>query len=208
MVKPSIILIGAGGHARACIDVIEHLDTYKISGLIGTQEDLRKDCMGYRVIGTDADLPDLAKQHQFALITVGQIKSPLVRQHLYKKALLCGFMFPVIISPFGYVSPHAILGDGTIVMHGAIVNSNAKIGNNCIINTKALIEHDATVGDHCHVSTGAIINGAADIGFGSFIGSGSIIKQSIKLDSHCVVSMGVAVRQDYAKNSLIFSGKK
>ena len=50
--------------------------------------------------------------------------------------------------------------------------------------------------------------GAADIGIGSFIGSGSIIKQSIKLDSHCVVSMGVAVRQDYAKNSLIFSGKK
>jgi sugar O-acyltransferase (sialic acid O-acetyltransferase NeuD family) len=208
MSKPNFILIGAGGHARACIDVIEHLDTFKIAGLVGTEEELHHECIGYRVIATDRDLPKLAKQYQYAHITVGQIESALVRQRLYEYALALGFKLPTIISPAAHVSRHAVVGDATIVMHGAIVNAGAKVGHNCIINTKALIEHDATVADHCHISTGAIVNGTANIGLGSFVGSGSIIKQGITLGSNCVVGMGIAVRHHHAENSLILASTK
>jgi sugar O-acyltransferase (sialic acid O-acetyltransferase NeuD family) len=204
MSKPSLILIGAGGHARACIDVIEHLDAFKIAGLIGTEEELQHECMGYSVIATDSHLPSLAKKYQYALITVGQIESPLIRQRLYEQALELGFKLPTIISPIAYVSRHTVVGDGTIVMHGAIVNAGAKVGNNSIINTNALIEHDATVSEHCHISTGAIVNGTANIGCGSFVGSGSIIKQGLTLGSKCVVGMGIAVRHHHPGNSRIF----
>jgi sugar O-acyltransferase (sialic acid O-acetyltransferase NeuD family) len=208
MSKPSLILIGAGGHARACIDVIEHLDTFKIAGLIGTEEELQHECMGYCVIGTDSHLPKLAKKYQYAIITVGQIESALVRQRLYEQALALGFMLPTIISPTAHVSRHAMVGDATIVMHGAIVNAGAKVGNNCIVNTNALIEHDATVADHCHISTGAIVNGAANIGCGSFVGSGCIIKQGLTIGSKCVVGMGIAVRHNHAENSRILTSNK
>jgi sugar O-acyltransferase (sialic acid O-acetyltransferase NeuD family) len=208
MGKPGLILIGAGGHARACIDVIEQLGAFEIMGLIGTEEELQNELMGYRVIATEADFPDLAKQYQYALITVGQIKSPLVRQGLYAQVLALGFKLPVIISPIAYVSNHAVVGNGTIVMNGAVVNANSMVGNNCIINSKALIEHDATVGDHCHISTGAIVNGATNIGAGSFIGSGSVIKQGITLGSHCLVGMGLTVRRNHPKNSQIVTGDK
>jgi sugar O-acyltransferase (sialic acid O-acetyltransferase NeuD family) len=208
MNKPSLILIGAGGHAGACIDVVEHLGTFKIAGLVGIEEELQHECMGYCVIATDSDLPKLAKQYQYALITVGQIESALVRQRLYEQALILGFKLPAIISPTAHVSRHAVVGDATIIMHGAIVNAGAKVGNNCIVNTNALIEHDATVADHCHISTGAIVNGAANIGLGSFLGSGSIVKQGITLGSNCVVGMGIAVRHHYAENSRILNSNK
>ena len=205
MSKPSLILIGAGGHARACIDVIENLGTFEIAGLIGNKEELEDKCMGYRVIATDSDLSKLAKQYQYALITVGQIESHLVRQNLYRQALALGFKLPAIISPTAHVSRHAVVRDGTIVMHGAIVNADARVGNNCIINTNALIEHDAVVADHCHISTGAIVNGGVTIGFGSFVGSGSVMKQGITLGSRCVVGMGLAVRYDHAEYSRILT---
>jgi sugar O-acyltransferase (sialic acid O-acetyltransferase NeuD family) len=208
MSKPSLILIGAGGHTRACIDVIEFLDTYNIAGLIDSNEGLQHECMGYSVIGRDIDLPKLAKQYEYALITVGQIESADLRQRLYHQALLSGFKLPTIISPTAYVSRYAVVGDATIVMHGATVNAGAKVGDNCIVNTHALIEHDATVADHCHISTGAIVNGNANIGFGSFVGSGSIIKQSITLGSHCVVGMGTTVRHHHAANSRILTSSK
>ena len=208
MTKPSVILIGAGGHARACIDVIEHLDTFDIAGLIGNEEELQHECLGYRVIATDSDFPKLAKQYQYALITVGQIESALVRQRLYDQALAIGFKLPTIISPTAHVSRYAEVGDGTIVMHGAIVNAGARVGNNCIVNTNALIEHDATVADHCHISTGVIVNGDVSIGFGSFVGSGSVIKQGITLGSRCVIGMGLAVRHDHAENSIILTSSK
>jgi sugar O-acyltransferase (sialic acid O-acetyltransferase NeuD family) len=205
MDKPSLILIGAGGHARACIDVIEHLGAFKIAGLTGIKEELHDELMGYPMLGTDTDLPELAKQYQYALITVGQIESPLARQRLYQHVLALGFKLPAIISPIAHVSGHANVGDGTIVMHGAIVNANANVGNNCIINNKVLIEHDVTVGDHCHISTGAIVNGAANIGLGSFVGSGSVIKEGVTLGSQCLVGMGIAVRHHHANNSRILT---
>jgi sugar O-acyltransferase (sialic acid O-acetyltransferase NeuD family) len=208
MSKPSLILIGAGGHAASCIDVIEFLDVFEIAGLVGTEAELQNDCMGYHVIATDTELPELAKQYQYALITVGQIESSLDRQRLYNHALALGFKLPTIISPNAYVSRHAILCNATIIMHGAIVNAGAKVGNNCIINSNALIEHDAMLADHCHISTGAIVNGTANIGTGSFVGSGSIIKQGVTLGSNCIVGMGIAVRHHYPENSRILTTRK
>jgi len=208
MSKPSVILIGAGGHARACVDIIEHSGNFKIAGLIGKDNEQQSEYMGHKIIGTDSDLPKLSKQYQYAIITVGQIKTACVRQRLYKQAVELGFKLPSIISPNAYVSRHATLGDATIVMHGVIVNAFAKVGSNCIINNRALIEHDVIVGDHCHISTGAIVNGEANIGFGSFVGSGSIIKQGIALGNNCVVGMGISVRHHHAENSRIFTNNK
>jgi len=208
MSKSSLILIGAGGHAKACIDVIEHLDTFDIAGLIANEEELQHECLGYPVIATDRDFPELAKQYQYALIAVGQVESAVVRQRLYDQALEIGFKLPTIISPTAHVSRHAVVGVGTMVMHGSTINAGAKVGNNCIINSNALIEHDAIVADHCHISTGVIVNGAANIGLGSFVGSGSIIKQGITLGNNCVVGMGLAIRHHHAENSRILTSNK
>ena len=35
---------------------------------------------------------------------------------------------PVIISPNAYVSKFSKIEEGTIIMHGAVINSNANIG--------------------------------------------------------------------------------
>jgi sugar O-acyltransferase (sialic acid O-acetyltransferase NeuD family) len=198
MKKPDLILIGAGGHAHACIDVIERHGAYKIAGLIGVRAEVNDCHLGHAVIGTDDDLAELSKTICYALITLGQIKTPSVRIRLYEQVVALGFQLPIIVAPSAYVSRHATLGAGTIVMHSAIVNAGASVGKNCIINTRALIEHDATVADHCHISTGAILNGNAAIGLGSFVGSGSIVKEGASLGQGCLVGMGLAVRHNQA----------
>ena len=208
MSKPALILIGAGGHAQACIDVIEQLGQYQIAGLVGLVEELQTQPLGYSVIATDSALPDLAKIYHAALITAGQIRTSGIRSRLYMLASDLGFRLPVIIAPTAYVSRHATIGAGTIVMHGAIVNAGAVVGNNCIINSRALIEHSATVADHGHISTGAILNGKVRVGAGSFIGSGSIIKEGIVLGESCVIGMGLSVRHDQPDNSLFLGEER
>jgi sugar O-acyltransferase (sialic acid O-acetyltransferase NeuD family) len=205
MSRPSLILIGAGGHALACIDVIEQHGQYRIVGLVGMPEEMRTQHLGYSVIATDNDLPELAKEYQYALITVGQIRSPDNRMRLYRQSIEIGFQLPVIIAPTAFVSRHATIGAGTIAMHGAIVNAGATVGNNCIINTRALVEHGATAEDHCHISTGAILNGDVYIGTGSFVGSGSVIKEGVALGKRCVVGMGLSVRHNQADHSQFVS---
>ena len=87
MSKTKIILIGAGGHAASCIDVIEQQNKYEIAGLIGLDHELNTKNLEYNVIGTDSDLPHLYSKYTNALITLGQIKSPKSRIALYKKAI-------------------------------------------------------------------------------------------------------------------------
>lgn len=202
MSQPEIILIGAGGHTRACIDVIEQHGEYKIAGLIGMAKEIDTCHFGYPVIATDNDLPELAKIYQYALITVGQIHTPDHRIRLYQRATALGFKFPAIIAPSAHVSCHATIGSGTIVMHGAIVNVGAMVGNNCIINTRALLEHEATVEDECHISTGTILNGNVHIGAGSFVGSGCVIKEGVILGKRCIVGMGLSVRHSLSDGAL------
>ena len=201
MSKASLILIGAGGHARSCIDVIEQHDHYQIAGLVGMPEEMHSAHCGYTVIATDNDLPALAKAYQYALITVGQIQTPDHRIRLYQLATELGFQLPVIIAPTAHISRHATIGAGTIVMHGAIANAGARVGSNCIINTRALIEHDVVVADHCHISTGAILNGNVTIGAGSFVGSGSVVKEGVTIGQRSVVGMGLTVRHSQAEYS-------
>lgn len=201
MSKPSLILIGAGGHARSCIEIIEQQGQYQIAGLVGMPEEMHTRHLGYSVIATDGDLAEMAKAHLHAFITVGQIQSPDTRVRLYRQANELGFQLPVIIASTAHVSRHASIGQGSVVMHGAIVNAGTRVGVNCIINTRAVLEHDATVEDHCHISTGAILNGGVHIGAGSFVGSGSVIKEGVSIGKRCLVGMGLSVRHSQSDHT-------
>jgi sugar O-acyltransferase (sialic acid O-acetyltransferase NeuD family) len=192
----SILLIGAGGHAAACIDVIETCGRFTVAGLVGSPDEVGKSVLNYPVLGTDEDLPALLAAHPSALICVGQIKTPQPRIRLFERLQALGYQLPVIVSPHAYVSKHAAIGTGTIVMHGAIVNAGARVGRNCIINTQALVEHDAIIADHCHIATAAIINGEVRIGAGSFVGSNTTVRQCIEIGERCLIGMGQRLLAD------------
>jgi len=189
-VKKKLILIGGGGHCKSCIDVIEQSGHYKIAGIIDKQENIKKTVLGYAVIGTDEHIERFATQGYYFLITVGQIKTPLVRQKLFNELIRCHASMVTIISPRAYVSKHAVIDEGTIIMHDALINADARIGKNCIINSKALIEHDVLIGDHCHISTSAIINGGTEVKNGSFVGSNSVTKSNAATSKKAFIQAG------------------
>lgn len=198
-----ILLVGAGGHARACIDVIEQLERFAIAGVVGLRSEVGTTLFGHPVVGTDSDLLSLFSEYKYALVTVGQIKTSEPRMRLFNLLEQLGYELPVIVSPRAYVSPHAKVGAGSIVMHNAVINAGAIVGRNCIINSQALIEHDVIVEDHCHIATAAAINGNARIGYGTFIGSVSSIRQCIKIGNHCLIGMGQRVISDCESGSII-----
>ena len=183
----SIILIGGDGHCKSCIDVIESEKKYKIAGIIDLPEKKGEKIFGYKIIGDDNDLSDLARKYENFFITLGQIKSPKRRIEIYNILDQLEVEIPIIISPNAYVSKYAEIGKGTIIMHQVIVNANAKVGKNCIINNKALIEHDTFIGDFCHISTGSLVNGGVSIGKGSFYGSGAVSKEYIEIPEYSFI---------------------
>ena len=189
-----LVLIGGGGHCKSVIDVVEQEGRFNIIGIIDTPEKFGEKILDYNIIGNDSELHVISKTCKNALISIGQLNTPQLRIKLFENLLKIGFSLPTIISPRAYISKHAIIGMGTIVMHDAVINSDSEIGDNCIINTKSLVEHGSKIESHCHISTGALINGEVTIGKGSFIGSGSVTKHGIKIDKNFFAKSGSVIK--------------
>ncbi|MDA7822606.1 acetyltransferase [Opitutales bacterium] len=201
--QQKIILLGAGGHCKSCIEVISDLSQHSIFGIIDKDGSDTKNILGYDILGTDKDLDSLIKYCTNALITVGQIKSPAIRISLFERAKMIGFNFPVIVSHLSCLSKSAQIGEGTVLLHHSFINSSVRVGTNSIINTKALIEHDCEIGSHCHVSTGTILNGGVRVEDRCFIGSGAIIHEDITIGSDSIISAGQVIRKDVPCRSIV-----
>lgn len=189
-----ILLIGGGGHCKSVIDVIEQEGKYSIAGIVDQKEHIGQKVLGYEIVGCDDDLEDLFQRYKYAVISVGQLKSPDVRIKLFNHLKTIGFILPTVVSPRAYLSKYARIGEGTVILHDVLINANATVGKNCIINTKALIEHDATVEDHCHISTGAILNGGTVVGANTFFGSNAVSKEYAAIAEKSFIKAGSVVR--------------
>lgn len=203
MHSKNLILVGGGGHCKSVIDVAESAG-FKIKGVLDIPENVGKKVLGYEIIGTDDQIPCFVNEVLF-IVTVGHIKDAALRIKLHQKILDEGGSLATIVASTAYVSKHAHVGEGTVIMHNAVVNADATIGLGCIINTFANIEHDAQVGDYCHISTGAMVNGNCIVGSGTFLGSQSVMVNGIEIADGCVIGAGTLVRKNL-KQKGVYSG--
>ena len=189
-----IVLIGGGGHCKAVMEVAKS-QGLEILGVLDHPEDKGKSVLSATVIGEDADIPSFARKADF-VVTVGFIKNPATRIRLYESIKKAKGTLATIVASTAHVSQYASLGEGTVVMHHALVNADARVGVNAIINNFANIEHDTEIGDHTHISTGAIVNGGCRIGRRCFIGSQAVIANGINVCDDTIIGAGSVVVKD------------
>lgn len=199
----NLILVGGGGHCKSVIDVAESAG-YNILGILDMPEEVGKTVLGYKVVGTDDEIPQYVGKAEF-VITVGFIKNPTIRIRIFDRIKSAGGRLATIVASTARVSKYAEVGEGTVVMHHAFVNAGAKIGRNCIINTFSNIEHDVHVGDQCHISTGTMVNGDCKIGERVFLGSQSVLANGISVGDDIIVGAGALVRKSITTKG-IYSG--
>ncbi len=190
-----IILIGGGGHCKSVIDVLEMSEDFVIAGIVDKAYRVGAKVLGYDIIASDQQLEQVVADFSCFLITVGQIESSALREQFYQQVKALGGDLAIVVSSLAHVSDYAQLGEGTIVMHRAMVNAGAVVGCNTIINSQALVEHDVWIGDHCHMATGAIINGDAQIGHHTFIGSHATILQGVTIGENIIIGAGAVVHR-------------
>ena len=189
MIK-KIYLIGSGGHASSCIDVIEKTRKFKICGLFSDSGE--KTLLGYKVVGNTFDLIKYSKKLNL-IIAFGSIKKFIIRKNFFIKLKKKGHFFPKIISPNSVIAKNVKIDEGSIIFHDVVINTNAVIGKNCIINTKSCVEHDSYISDHAHISTGVMINGNCKIGEGVFIGSRTVLRENINIKSKTIIGFGKVI---------------
>ncbi len=190
-----IVLIGAGGHARVCLEAaLDDADVEVVGAL--SRDGTGVDRLGVPVIGTDVDT------RLAALIADGTVRAHvaigdnLARSEAAGRWRAAGGELHTCTSRFAMVSPTARIGDGCALLPGAIVTAQARLGDGVILNTGASVDHDGEVGPFAHVGPGAVLAGAVSVGARAFIGMGARILPGRRVGDLAVVGAGAVVIAD------------
>lgn len=193
MTATPIIIIGGGGHAKVCIEVLRAQGLFEPVACLDPKAD-EAQVLGVAVTGGDEQLPILRAQGvAHAFVALGSNK---VRARMARAARDAGFALPNAIDPFTRVSPTARLGQGVLVMPGAIINAQAEIGDLAIVNSGAVVEHDCVLGHAAHVGPGAVLAGCVRVGERSFLGAGVKVRDGKSICGDVVVGSGGVVVAD------------
>jgi len=101
------------------------------------------------------------------------------------------------------ISENVVIGNGSLIVAGAILQTCTIIGKHCIVNTNASIDHDCVIDDFVHISPSATLCGNVTIGEGTHIGAGATIIPNIKIGKWCVIGAGAVIIKDVPDYSLV-----
>lgn len=189
--RPNIVIIGASGHAKVIIDIIENNNEYNIVGLIDSYKPKGYELYNYKVLGKEKDIKKLQTIYNFntGIIAIGD---NWTRKMMYNKIIKKNpeFGFARAVHHRSIIGKNVEIGEGTVIMAGAIVNSDAKIGNFCILNTKASLGHDAIMSNYSSLAPNSTIGGNTKIGTCTAICLSSSIIQDITIGNYSIIGSG------------------
>ena len=181
-----LIIIGASGHGKVVADIAKLVG---YSDIVFLDDDSNiKECAGYPVLGSVSSLSNYDGD-VFVAIGNSTIRKNLMG--LYTKRY-----FPVLIHPNSVIADSVVIGNGTVVMAGAIINPDSSIGKGCIINTSSSVDHDCVIGDYCHISVGSHLCGTVMVGDNTWIGAGATVSNNINICRGCMIGAGAVVIKD------------
>lgn len=191
-----VVIIGASGHGKVVADIVLKSGD-NILGFLDDNNSLPDQFIGFPVLGKIESYVNYKENADF-VIAIG---NPLIRERIVNKLKNVNWYTAIhpssIISSIGTKKDNEIyIGEGTVIMANAVINSGSRIGNHCIINTSSVVEHDNIIEDFAHVSVGAKLGGTVHVGRRAWIGIGSTIKNNITISDDCIIGAGAVVVKD------------
>jgi UDP-perosamine 4-acetyltransferase len=184
-----VLLIGSGGHARVCAEILTSLG-WDIAGCLNHDGDQRTE-VDAPVLGPDSELE--ARVSGGSLDVFVAIGDNRARAALGQRVLAVGGRLVSAVSPYAVVSPSARIGRGVVVMAGAVVNAGTTLGDLVIVNTNATVDHDCSIAEGAHVAPGAILAGGVNVGSLTLVGVGAAVAPQVTIGSSTIVGAGAAV---------------
>ena len=184
-------IIGAGGHSKVVLDIIDSNNTL-VTGIWDENLSIGE-ISGKKILGALKDFISLRSDKYIIAIGNNEIRKKIASQ-----------LPDSIVNAIHYtssISPSSKVGIGTVIMPNASVNAFSILGKHVIINTNASVDHDCKIHDFAHISPQVGLGGGVEIGEGTHIGIGACIIQNITIGKWATIGAGtVALKNvpDYA----------
>lgn len=192
-----LLILGAGGHGKIVLDCAISIKIFDCISFLDDNK-VGEEVLGYPVIGELSKYKDYVGKYSYAIVALGNNG---MRSQLTQALLEAGYKVPILIHPKATVSYYSQIGEGTVILAGAIINVNVEIGRSVIVNTGAIVEHDCHIAEGVHLSPGCKMGGGTSIGERSWICIGASIIDHIQIGRDCVIGAGAVVIKSIPNNT-------
>lgn len=179
MEKIEINLIGAGGHAKVINAILIDLG----HSLNQVYDDHSFNFKGIQTIQTKPE------GLESVVIAIGENKAR-------KKLSSYQNQYVSIVHPSVLLDKSVVIGNGSMLIHGSIIQTDVTIGEHVIINTNATIDHDCVLENYVHIAPNATLCGNVSVGEGTLIGASATVLPGVKIGKWCVVGAGSVVNKN------------
>lgn len=199
-----IAIIGGGGHAKVVMDII--LKNQEIDNnvdIIGFFDDDRykKEVCGLPRLGTVDNVEKEIEEHKNVEMIIG-IGDNKTREKIVGRMNSTGIKYFTAIHPRTIIGNRVNIGEGTVIVGGAVINIDTDIGEHCIINTSASVGHDIVVGDFVHISPGVRLTGEVKISNNVHVGTGAVVIPGVNIGENSIIGAGAVVTKDIPPNCI------
>jgi sugar O-acyltransferase (sialic acid O-acetyltransferase NeuD family) len=191
-----IVIIGAGGHGQVVADILLRMKEWDASvepiGYLDDKIELhQKNLLGIPVLASVDQVSTIS--HEGVIVALGDNRT---REKTFNQLISAGEKIIIARHPRAIVAPDVLIGAGTMICAGVVVNPAAKIGCNVILNTGSTIDHHNRIEDHVHIAPGVHLGGEVFVGAGSLVGIGATVMPGRHIGSRCIVGAGALVQKD------------
>ena len=185
-----VLLLGAGGHARAVLEVLRD-SGWPDPVAVLDDNPVRAPLLGLPVRGPLS----LAARLRAEGVTAAHVAlgDNARRLALAEELLRLGFELPVLRHPSAVIAGSAVLGAGSLAMPRAVVGAACRVGRLVILNTGSILEHDGVVADAAHLAPGCVLGGGVAVGARALVGLGAAVAPGQCIGADAVVGAGAAV---------------
>ncbi|WP_294852724.1 2,3,4,5-tetrahydropyridine-2,6-dicarboxylate N-acetyltransferase [uncultured Oscillibacter sp.] len=118
---------------------------------------------------------------------------------------------PARIEPGSIIREKVEIGEGAVIMMGAILNIGAIVGPGTMIDMGAVLGGRATVGAHCHIGAGAVLAGVVEPASATpvivednvLVGANAVVIEGVRIGKNAVVAAGAVVVEDVPENAVV-----
>jgi len=101
-----------------------------------------------------------------------------------------------LVHPAVEVPADVSLGEGCIVLAGAVFTTHVEVGAHSIVNVGCTLSHDAVLGRLVTLAPGVHVAGWARVGDEATIGAGAVVIDRVSVGAGSVIGAGAVVTED------------
>jgi sugar O-acyltransferase (sialic acid O-acetyltransferase NeuD family) len=198
-----ILLAGNAITAEILFAYLRQDARYEVAGFTVDDEFVAQGSIsGYRTAGLSEVTGAFSPDSHRVVMAMGYNDLNRTREAMFERLKTLGYEVETYIHPDARVYSDQPVGEGSVVLPGAVIEPHARVGANTMVWSNVTLAHHSSVDDHCWVAAGTVVSGQAKVLRNTFLGVSCTVVNAVTVGEFNVVGAGAMISRDTKPHSV------